>query len=131
MSTAAAVEIWQGYMEKMRFAGVELYFEDLPRARSFYKEVLGLDLSDEATGHYAKFNSGSGFICVERKGSETYPSQDKAVLFFEVADLATALESIGQYGVVQSNVSGGTGSAWAVIHDPEGHNILLLESRKD
>jgi predicted enzyme related to lactoylglutathione lyase len=118
-------------MEKMRFAGVELYFDDLPRARSFYKEVLGLELSDEARGHYAKFNSGSGFICVERKGSESYPSQDKAVLFFEVQDLASALNSIGPDRVVQSSGREKTGSAWAVIHDPEGHNILLLESHRN
>ena len=113
----------------MRFAGVELYFEDLPKARSFYKEVLGLELSDEEPGQYAKFNSGSGFICVERKGSESYPSQDKAVLFFEVENLAAALQSIGPVRVVQSSTPQRKGSAWAVIHDPEGHNILLLESQ--
>jgi predicted enzyme related to lactoylglutathione lyase len=117
-------------MERMRFAGVELYFEDLPRARSFYKEVLGLELSDETPGHYAKFNCGSRFICVEQKGSESKLSQDKAVLFFEVRDLAAALQSIGPDRVVQSSGPEKTGSAWAVIHDPEGHNILLMESRR-
>jgi predicted enzyme related to lactoylglutathione lyase len=113
-------------MQKLQLAGVELYFEDLPRARAFYKDVLGLEIADETPGHYAKFDGGASFICVERKGSESYPSQDKAVLFFEVEDLAAALESLGPERVVQSGNSKRGRPSWAVIHDPEGHNILLL-----
>ena len=33
---------------KLRLTGVELYFEDLPRAKQFYKETLGLELADES-----------------------------------------------------------------------------------
>jgi predicted enzyme related to lactoylglutathione lyase len=106
-----------------RFAGVELYFHDLDRARSFYREVLGLDLADEEPGHYARFDSGAGFVCLECKGSEQYPSRDKAVLFFEVEDLAAARAAIGLDRFVH-NADG-----WAVLHDPEGHNVLLLERK--
>jgi predicted enzyme related to lactoylglutathione lyase len=114
-------------MQKLRLAGVELYFEDLPRARAFYKDVLGLEIADETAGHYARFDGGTSFVCVERKGSESYPSQDKAVLFFEVEELAVALESLGPARVVQSGASKSGRPSWAVIHDPEGHNILLLQ----
>lgn len=114
-------------MQKLYFAGVELYFEDLPRARAFYKDVLGLEIADETPGHYAKFDGGASFICVERKGSESYPSADKAVLFFAVEDLAAALQSLGAERVVQSGSSKSGRPSWAVIHDPEGHNILLIE----
>jgi predicted enzyme related to lactoylglutathione lyase len=106
-----------------RFAGVELYFEDLQRAKKFYKEELGLPLSDERIGHHAKFDSGAGFICLERKGAESYPSKDKAVLFFEVADLRSALAAIGQEKFVHAEPT------WAVLHDPEGHNVLLLQTK--
>jgi predicted enzyme related to lactoylglutathione lyase len=115
-------------MQKLQLAGVELYFEDLPRARAFYKDVLGLKIADEMPGHYAKFDGGASFICVERKGSESYPSQDKAVLFFEVEDVAAALASFGPERVVQSGPSQSGPPTWAVIHDPEGHNILLLQT---
>jgi predicted enzyme related to lactoylglutathione lyase len=104
-----------------RLVGVELYFDDLEQAKKFYVEILGLEISDEQVGHHAKFNSGTGFVCVEQKGSEPYPSKDKAVLFFEVPDLRAAITAIGQDRLVQSE------SAWAVIHDPEGHNVLLLQ----
>jgi predicted enzyme related to lactoylglutathione lyase len=67
-----------------KFAGVELYFEDLEKAKKFYAETVGLDVSEEEKGHHAKFDSGAGFICLERKGAESYPSKDNAVLFFEV-----------------------------------------------
>lgn len=105
-----------------RFVGVELYFDDLARAREFYVGTLGLEISDEQVGHHTKFDSGAGFVCLERKGSESYPSKDKAVLFFEVPDLEATIATIGEDRLVQSE------PRWAVIHDPEGHNGLLLQS---
>ena len=104
-----------------RLAGVELYFDDLERAKRFYVETLGMKLAEEEPGHHAKFESGAGFICLERKGAEPYPSRDKAVLFFEVPDLKAALSAIGKDRIIQSEAK------WAVMHDPEGHNILLLQ----
>ena len=108
----------------LQFAGVELYFEDLPRAMKFYAETLGLELSHQRLGHHARFDSDGGFICLERKGVEGYPSQDKAVIFFEVADLETAISAIGPEKIIQSEAN------WAVLQDPEGHNILLLQRSK-
>ena len=105
-----------------RLVGVELYFDDLERAKSFYTNTLGLKLAEEQPGRFAKFESGTRFICLERKGSESYPSQDKAVLFFEVRDLQEVIASVGKDRVVE------TGSTWAVMHDPEGHNILFIQA---
>jgi predicted enzyme related to lactoylglutathione lyase len=104
-----------------RFVGVELYFENLEGAKKFYLETMGLEVSDEQAGHHAKFDSGAGFVCLERKGAESYPSKDKAVLFFEVPDLKSAIAAIGQDRLVQYE------DTWAVLHDPEGHNVLLLQ----
>jgi len=104
-----------------RFVGVELYFENLERAKSFYVETMGLEVSDEQAGHHAKFDGGGGFICLERKGVESYPSRDKAVLFFEVPNLAGAIAAIGESRLVHRE------AGWAVLHDPEGHNVLLLQ----
>ena len=108
---------------RLRFAGVGLYFEDVERAKVFYRKILGLELAEEEPARYAKFGGGAGFVCLERRGSETYPSRDKAVLFFEVHDLAAAVASIGRERFVE------TKSGWAVLHDPEGHNVLLFERK--
>jgi len=86
-------------------------------------ETLGLEISDERSGHYAKFGGDTGFVCLERKGSESYPSSDKAVVFFEVPDLEAAIDAIGRDRFVRIEAQ------WAVLHDREGHNILLLQSR--
>jgi len=107
-----------------RFVGVELYFKDLDAARSFYTGTLGLQISDEQAGHHAKFDSGAGFVCLERRGAEDYPSADKAVLFFEVRDLKAAIAAIGPEKLVRRE------RTWAVLHDPEGHNVLLLQARR-
>jgi predicted enzyme related to lactoylglutathione lyase len=104
-----------------RFVGVELYFKDLEAAKTFYVETLGLDVADEQPGHHAKLDCGAGFVCLERKGVESYPSKDKAVLFFEVPDLEQAVAAIGPRRIVHSE------SHWAVLHDPEGHSVLLLQ----
>ncbi len=111
-----------------RFVGVELYFEDLEKAKKFYLETMGLQLSDEQVEHYARFDSGGGFLCLERKGVESYPSKDKAVLFFEVPDLGSAIAEIGQERLVQSGDA--ARPAWAVLHDPEDHNIVLVQKAK-
>ncbi|HTV60000.1 MAG TPA: VOC family protein [Verrucomicrobiae bacterium] len=104
-----------------RLAGIELYFDDLAAAKKFYSETLGLEIAGEESGHHVQFQSGAGFVCLERKGAESYPSKDKAALFFEVRNLDAALSAIGNEKVVQA------GRGWAVLHDPEEHNILLLQ----
>jgi predicted enzyme related to lactoylglutathione lyase len=101
--------------------GVELYCENLQRARNFYVDVLNLKIADEDEARYAKFDAGPTFVCLERKGVESCPSQDKAVLFFAVPDLAAAIDAIGRDRIVQRETT------WAVLHDPEGHNILLVQ----
>ena len=117
------LEAREDFMDQIqaRFVGVELYCENLETARKFYTETMGLEVCDEQAGHHAKFDSGAGFVCLERKGVESYPSRDKAVLFFEVPDLRSAIAAIGQDRLVQWE------NNWAVLHDPEGHNILLLQ----
>jgi catechol 2,3-dioxygenase-like lactoylglutathione lyase family enzyme len=110
-----------------KLAGVELYFEDLEAARHFYHETLGLRLTGEEAGHHAQFGDGGMFLCLEKKGVEDYSSQDKAVVFLEVPDVAGAVEAIGSDRIVKYVPATREGACWAVLHDPEGHNVLLIE----
>ena len=106
---------------KLRFTGVELYFDDLNRAKEFYETILGLEMTEQDRSRYAKFDSGSGFVCLERKGSEPYPSDGKAVVFFEVADIESAIHLIGRDRFIH------IASTWAVLRDPEGYNVVLIQ----
>jgi len=115
----------------LRFLGTELYFNDLAEARRFYRDVLNLTIKDEQPDRYTKFaSSEGGFLCLEAKGLESYASKDKAVLFFEAEDLATALRMIGHDRIVHSETDANGRPHWAVVHDPEGHNIVLLQAAR-
>ncbi len=116
---------------KSRFVGVELYFQDLERAKQFYQSVVGLDLSEEIVGHHAKFDGPSGFLCLEGKGLESYPSRDKAVVFVQVEDLMAAVEAIGPQRMLQVETKGVEGGTpWAVLQDPEEHSVVLLQAKR-
>jgi len=116
---------------KSKFVGVELYFEDLARATRFYRDMIGLDLSEETVGHHAKFEGTAGFLCLEGKGLESYPSHDKAVVFVEVADLQAAIGTIGRERMLQVEMDKSKGhNPWAVLQDPEGHSVVLLQAKR-
>ncbi len=112
-----------------RLIGVELYFDDLQLGKQFYSDMLGLELLDEEEGHHARFDAGGSFVCLERKGAESYPSRDKAVVFLEVSNLADAIGNIGEEKVIATKPLGeGHRRPWAALHDPEGYNIVLVEA---
>ena len=71
------------------------------------------------------------FLCLEQKGVEGYSSRDKAVVFLEVPDVAGAVEAVGSDRIVKYVPATLEGAAWAVLHDPEGHNVLLLERKTE
>jgi catechol 2,3-dioxygenase-like lactoylglutathione lyase family enzyme len=106
-----------------RLAGVELYSSDLERSRAFYEQVLSLKVAEEQAGHHVMFTTGEAFLCLERPGVENYPSQDKAVIFLEIDDLGASVSNIGRDRFVKYEPDSG----WAVLHDPDGHNVLLLQ----
>jgi predicted enzyme related to lactoylglutathione lyase len=112
--------------EKARLVGFELYFDRLQEAKEFYRDVIGLELAEDDPAHHAKFDSDGKFLCLERKGMESYPSADKAVVFVEVSDLRATAETLGSR-ILQR---GGAGQApkWAVVRDPEGHSVVLMQT---
>lgn len=112
----------------MHLTGVELYSKDLTRSRAFYRDTLGLTLSEDDPAHHIMFDEGDTFLCLEVPGAENYPSQDKAVLFFEVPDLAATVDRIGHARFLKVELEGTR--PWAVLPDPDGHNILLLHKRR-
>lgn len=108
---------------------VELYFDNLVAAKHLYQEKLDLKLTEEETEHHAHFDAGGPFLCVERKGVEEYPSRDKAVIFLEVPGLRTAVQELGATDIVRFEPGNSKDDfPWAVLHDLEGHNVLLVQA---
>jgi catechol 2,3-dioxygenase-like lactoylglutathione lyase family enzyme len=118
---------WEDRMAVLdaRLAGVELYFDNLTAAKEFYAKTLGLPLQEDDPHHHAKLGAGDGFVCLERKGVENYPSADKAVLFLEVPSVRVAVDRIGTPHVLRVEL--GREQRWAAVRDPEGHTVLLLQ----
>jgi len=58
---------------------------------------------------------------------EDYPSRDKAVIFLEVDRVKAAVEAIGGDRILRFDNN--SRSPWAVLHDPEGHNVVLLQAQ--
>ncbi len=110
----------------LRLAGVELYCDDLRRARAFYSDVLGLPLAEEDPQRFVQFGAAGAFLCLERKGVEDYPSQDKAVLFLETDSLDRAIARMGEDRFVR--VDRNARRPWAVLHDPDGHNVVIVQT---
>jgi len=68
-----------------RFVGVELYFDDLTKAKNFYTKTLRLALTEYSPRHHAKFDAGAGFICLEKKASKTIHRGTKLFCFLKFA----------------------------------------------
>ncbi len=58
---------------KLRFIGVELYFDDLETAKQFYRDTLHLEISNEQIGHHAKFGADPNFILPGAQGVRILP----------------------------------------------------------
>jgi predicted enzyme related to lactoylglutathione lyase len=114
--------------EKPRIVGFEFYFERLPEAKQFYHDVLGLALTEDVPGHHAKFGCTGEFLCLEQKGAESYPSSYKAVVFIDVADLGAMVRNLGDRILQNGSGTRGEAPTWAVLHDPEDHNVVLMQA---
>ena len=58
---------------RVRFVGVELYFDDPEKAKEFYLQTLGLDISDEQVRHHAEFDCGAGLSALSARGLNRTP----------------------------------------------------------
>ena len=112
---------------KVRFAGFELYLDDLERARCFYTMKLGLRTIEQDPTHHVKLAGGDAFLCLERKGVESYPSAEKAVVFVEVPDLQATVAKFDSSEILGRGLK--EAQPWIAIRDPEGHTVLLLQKR--
>ena len=115
-----------------------LAVDDIPRAKQFYAETLGLDVDDEMGGLILKLRSGNVFV---------YPKDDYApatftVLNFEVEDVDAAVDELTAAGVrferydgfeqdekgIARALGGGPTIAW--FTDPAG-NIFSVVGEAD
>ena len=115
---------------------IRLFAADWPRARNFYRDVLGLPekFADETMG-WAEFDVGSASLALERLAPEEPEHADLVGRFvgvsLRVADINKTYDSLRSRGVefVAPPVQQSWGGVLAHLKDPEGNVITLLEIR--
>jgi len=107
--------------------------DDVPRAKQFYGETLGLGVSDEMNGlglHLA----GGGELFVYPKGDDHAPASF-TVLNFPVEDVEAAVDRLTEAGVRfeqyertdEKGISRGEGPTIAWFTDPAGNILSVIE----
>jgi len=110
--------------------------DDIPRAKKFYGETLGLDVSDQMDG-LALHLSGGGEVFVYPKGDDHTPASF-TVLNFVVENVENAVDELTKAGVSFEHYEGelatdekgifhGEGPTIAWFKDPAGNILSVLE----
>ena len=100
----------------MRPSLIEFPADDPERARRFWSEVLGADLETRAEGEGEGWQTHGDAPAVGVHERGRGPGDSFSLPYFEVDDLATALEQVGALGgsVIHP------GERWAICKDSEG-----------
>lgn len=112
---------------RLYLEGVVLYSEDLDRAKAFYGDVLGLPILLEE-GHVLHFDAGTVRLAIHRYPTGGPPESREGFLVFAVESLAAAYEDLRRRGAeFLGPIADRPYGRVAYLHDPEGHEIGLLE----
>ncbi|MBA3245561.1 MAG: VOC family protein [Actinobacteria bacterium] len=107
--------------------------DDIPRAKQFYGETLGLDVADEMDG-LALHLAGGGEVFVYPK--EDHEPASFTVLNFPVDDIDRAVDKLAEAGVEferyegmeldEKGINRGEGPTIAWFKDPAGNILSVL-----
>ena len=110
--------------------------DDIDAARTFYTDVLGLDV-DEQNGMLTLHLAGGGSVLIYPKGDQHVPASF-TVLNFPVADVETAVDALTGRGVEilrypdmgqdERGIMRAGGPLIAWFTDPAGNVLSVLES---
>jgi catechol 2,3-dioxygenase-like lactoylglutathione lyase family enzyme len=122
------------FKQTQAFSGFSV--DDIPRAKSFYAETLGLDVTDEGDG-FALHLAGGGNVFVYPKGDAHEPASF-TILNFEVEEIETAVDGLTERGVEFERYEGteletdekgifrGDGPLIAWFKDPAGNVLSVI-----
>jgi methylmalonyl-CoA/ethylmalonyl-CoA epimerase len=113
-----------------RIAQISIPTRDLPRARAFYRDVLGLQFLFEAPPNLAFFDCGGVRILV----GDGQPAQPDTgtLIYFHVRDIRAAVDQIRAGGATIERdpsliASLADRDVWlAVFRDPDGNTLELI-----
>jgi predicted enzyme related to lactoylglutathione lyase len=100
--------------------------QDVPRAKRFYGELLGLEIERDTPGG-AEYRAGQVTLGIWKPEDQGMPfAPNPAGFALRVADVAEAQKELEAQGVEFEMSTFDTGVChMALMHDPDGNRILL------
>jgi catechol 2,3-dioxygenase-like lactoylglutathione lyase family enzyme len=96
---------------------------NLDGAREFYEKLLGLPACGEQPGDFVQLSVGDAALCVDTAGGGDPPAA-----IFAVTGLDQLCEHLADAGVTVDGPRHGHGGRYAVVHDPDGHELVFEET---
>jgi predicted enzyme related to lactoylglutathione lyase len=100
---------------------------DMKRARSFYEDVLGLQLSEEMMGgKWIEYSLGNNTLAIASVGSDWLPSDQGTGAALEVENFDAAIKWLkGRKVPFSTEPFESPCCRMAIIKDPDGNQIVI------
>jgi predicted enzyme related to lactoylglutathione lyase len=114
-------------MKIKNIAFVAIPVTDIPRARKFYEEVLGLKVSDEMmSGKWIEYSVGDDTLAIANVGDQWRPSDQGTGAAFEVEDFDEAVRRLKDRHIPFATEPFETPCChMAIIQDPDGNKLMI------
>ena len=112
-------------IEKIGFVAIPV--TDIPRARKFYEEVIGLTVSDEMMGgKWIEYGVGEDTLAIANVSDMWRPSDQGTGAAFEVEDFDEAIQRLKDRHVRFAAEPFETPCChMAVVQDPDGNKLMI------
>ena len=112
-------------IKNIAFIGIPV--TDIPRARKFYEEVLGLAVADEMMGgKWIEYAMGDNTLAIANVGEQWTPSDQGTGVALEVKDFDEAIKHLKDQKVRFAAEPFETPCChMAVVQDPDGNKLII------
>ena len=112
-------------IKNIAFVGIPV--TDMKRAREFYEDVLGLNVSDEMMGgKWIEYSAGEATLALANVGEQWMPSGEGTAAAFEVENFDEAIKQLRNQGVPFAAEPFETPCChMAVVQDPDGNKLII------
>jgi len=112
-------------ISNIAFVGIPV--SDMPRARKFYEDVLGLKTTDEMMGgKWVEYAVGNNALAIANVGEQWTPSDQGTAAAIEVEDFDQAIKRLKERQVHFAAEPFETPCChMAVVQDPDGNKLIV------
>ena len=112
-------------ISNIAFVGIPV--SDMPRARKFYEDVLGLKATDEMMGgKWVEYAVGNNTLAIANVGEQWTPSDQGTAAAIEVEDFDEAIKRLKERQVRFAAEPFETPCChMAVVQDPDGNKLII------